>query len=265
MKDKKRMKNVRFEYIAALKLAVPVKDHYFSIRCVPQSTAGQRIERLNVTLFPETKTWRNTDSFGNAVISGSYSFPHLNFVFAVSGTAAVDSMAHDTSGYMDCYRFPSKLTVPGKGILDFYNRIRPDAGISPYERAMEMTNRLFEVFRYEKRITDVKTTAEQAFELKRGVCQDYAHILLCLLRLDRIPCRYAAGLLAGEGETHGWAEIYDGGWIGIDPTHNRRVNDRYLRITQGRDFSDCAIDRGIIFGSCGEQNQTVSAYLSEDA
>lgn len=258
------MKRVRFEYITSLKLSFPVQGHYFSIRCIPRSTERQKIDTLDLTLFPKTATWRNYDSFGNTVISGSYDYPHLNFIFGISGTAVTDCTAIDKSGYMDCYRYPSKLTSPGKEIAAFYNAMKNDLGKRPYERAMSMSARLFDVFSYDKNTTDTKTSAETAFEQKSGVCQDYAHILLSLLRLDGIPCRYAAGLFAGEGETHGWAEIYDGGWIGIDPTHNRRVGDDYIRISQGRDFADCAIDRGVLFGACGGQIQTVSSFLTAD-
>ncbi|MCD7742554.1 MAG: transglutaminase family protein [Ruminococcus sp.] len=254
------MKRVRFEYITSLKLSSPVTGHYFSIRCIPQSTTRQRIESLDFTLYPQTPTWKNVDGFGNEIISGSYTFPHLNFVFAICGTALTDCTAIDKTGMLDCYRYPSKLTEPGGEIRAFYNAIKEDLGKRPYERSMTAMERLYDVFEYKQGITNVKTTAEQAFTQRCGVCQDYAHILLSILRLDGIPCRYAAGLFAGEGETHGWIEIYDGGWIGIDPTNCHRVNDEYIRISHGRDFADSAIDRGVIYGG-GYQTQTVSGFL----
>lgn len=258
------MKKIRFEYLTVLKFGCSVSGHYFSVRCVPQSTARQKITSLDVMVFPKVKTWENTDSFGNRIISGRYDYQHANFSFGISGTAVTDCTAIDKTGYMECYRFPTALTTAGKELTDFYSSIKDNSGMPVYERAMNLSRMLYEVFEYAPNSTNIKTSAEQAFIQKKGVCQDYAHILLALLRLDNIPCRYAAGISPGEGETHGWVEIYDNGWIGIDPTHNCRVNDNYLRITHGRDFADCAIDRGVLFGGYTAQYQTVSAFLTDE-
>ncbi|MCD8096180.1 MAG: transglutaminase family protein [Ruminococcus sp.] len=257
------MKRIRFEYVTSLKLSVPAKEHCFSIRVLPRSTPRQRIQELSFSLFPKTAVWENSDSYGNKIISGRYDFYHLHFQFTLSGTAITDCTAIDKSGLLDCYRYPSRLTMPGSEITQFYNAIKDELGDSPYERAMNASARLYEIFSYEQAVTNVKTTAEEAFKQKKGVCQDYAHIFLSLMRLDGIACRYAAGLFAGEGQTHGWAEIFDGGWIGIDPTNNCRVGDDYIRLSHGRDFSDSAIDRGVIY-SLSSQIQTVSAFLTEE-
>ncbi|MGM9649705.1 MAG: transglutaminase family protein, partial [Butyricicoccaceae bacterium] len=93
--------------------------------------------------------------------------------------------------------------------------------------------------------TSVSTTAEDAAALGKGVCQDYAHMMIALCRMDHIPARYVAGYLVGEGETHAWLEIYDGArWVGMDPTHNRMVGDQYISIIFGRDYNDCILDKG---------------------
>lgn len=112
-------------------------------------------------------------------------------------------------------------------------------------------------------ILSTATTAEAAMKMKAGVCQDYAHILLSLLRTDGICCRYVAGLAFESGETHAWVEVNDGGsWIGIDPTHNRFISDRSIKLCHGRDYSDCPIERGIFLGNAVSL-QTVYSRVSE--
>jgi transglutaminase-like putative cysteine protease len=99
--------------------------------------------------------------------------------------------------------------------------------------------------------TNPRTTAREAFLQKRGVCQDFAHILLSLLRLEKIPCRYIAGLASDYGETHAWVEAeVNGKFYGIDPTRNKFIDENYLTLTRGRDFDDCAIERGVLKGFC---------------
>ena len=92
-------------------------------------------------------------------------------------------------------------------------------------------------------------------EIKAGVCQDFAHILLVMLRLLNIPARYVSGYvcphdhnLRGEGATHAWVEAYIPfyGWLGLDPTNNCIVNDFHVRLAIGRSFSDCSPVRGTL-------------------
>ena len=116
-------------------------------------------------------------------------------------------------------------------------------------------------FSYKSGVTRVETTAEQALELGCGVCQDYAHILIALCRALGVPARYVAGIQEGTGETHAWVEIYDNGyWVGIDPTNHKMVDERYLKLSHGRDFADCGINRGLFIGGC-TQKQTVEASV----
>ena len=89
-----------------------------------------------------------------------------------------------------------------------------------------------------------------------GVCQDYAHILISMCRLSGIPARYVAGMMVGEGASHAWTEVWlDGGWTGVDPTHNRPVDETYIKLAHGRDFGDGAIDKGCFIGSATQRQQ----------
>ena len=104
----------------------------------------------------------------------------------------------------------------------------------------------------------METTLDEVWELKAGVCQDFAHILLVLLRQIRIPARYVSGYICanqndirGEGATHAWIEAYIpfNGWVGFDPTNNSLVTDQHVRLAVGRNFSDCSPVKGTYKGT----------------
>jgi transglutaminase-like putative cysteine protease len=104
----------------------------------------------------------------------------------------------------------------------------------------------------------VETQVDEIWKLKAGVCQDFAHILLVMLRIVGIPARYVSGYicpknheLRGEGATHAWVEAYIPfhGWIGLDPTNNCIASDRHVRLAIGRSFTDCTPVKGTYKGS----------------
>lgn len=101
--------------------------------------------------------------------------------------------------------------------------------------------------------------AYEAYALKKGVCQDYAHLMLCLMREFNIPCRYVNGFIEGEGQTHAWFDVLvDGYWHGFDPTHNRKIEYGYISLAHGRDAADCSVSRGV-FSS--KSNNRMSAFV----
>ncbi len=96
-----------------------------------------------------------------------------------------------------------------------------------------------------------------------GVCQDYAHILLSLLHDRGFSARYVTGFLLGEGETHAWVEVLEGGkWYGLDPTMGKRVDDGYIRIGVGRDGRDSRVNKGVLCGG-GPHTQKIAVRVKE--
>src|SRR6185436_14912550 len=125
------------------------------------------------------------------------------------------------------------------------------------ETAVDFCKYVYENFTYEKGITTVETTLDEIWKLKTGVCQDFAHILLVMLRHLNIPARYVSGYVCpnkggmrGEGATHAWVEAFipSHGWLGLDPTNNCMVNETHVRLAVGRNFSDCSPVRGTYRG-----------------
>ncbi|MEP2775783.1 MAG: transglutaminase family protein [Luteolibacter sp.] len=127
-----------------------------------------------------------------------------------------------------------------------------------FEKAAAIMRWIHAEFSYESGVTDAETHAETAFELRKGVCQDFAHVMLAMCRTLGIPARYASGYiytggrdaLIGAQASHAWCEIYlpETGWIGFDPTNAVLADDRYIKVAVGRDYEDVAPVRGAFRG-----------------
>ncbi len=153
-------------------------------------------------------------------------------------------------------------------LIEQANRILKE-NTSPLDVAKAMAAYVHDCFEYKKGITSVETSIDEVWRLKAGVCQDFAHILLVMLRTTGIPARYVSGYicpknhdLRGEGATHAWVDAYIPfyGWLGLDPTNNCIVNDRHVRLAVGRNFSDCTPVKGTYKGSA-EHTLEVSVLI----
>ncbi|MBS1932749.1 MAG: transglutaminase family protein [Bacteroidetes bacterium] len=130
--------------------------------------------------------------------------------------------------------------------------------LTPLKAAERFNEYVYTNFKYIKGVTSVETTIDEIWKLKAGVCQDFAHILLVMLRMICIPARYVSGYICpnkngmrGEGATHAWVEAYIPfyGWLGLDPTNNCIVDDLHVRLAVGRNFSDCSPVKGTYKGT----------------
>ncbi len=258
------MKTLRFHYFMELRFSEPVREHRFTLKCFPQSGQRQRISELETQITPKESLSHGRDSFGNACVYGFALQPHRRFSVEVSGMAETGLAAREEAGEAHRaarFKYQTELTRPGPVITAFHDGLELSG--SNLDRATACMNALYGRFRYVSGSTGICTTAEQAMAQGMGVCQDYAHILLSLCRLEGIPCRYIAGLLPGEGESHAWTEVYDGGgWVALDPTHNRRAEEGYIQFSAGRDSGDCSINRGVFTGQA-RQYQTIRAWARE--
>lgn len=136
-------------------------------------------------------------------------------------------------------------------------------------QAVKLANEfIYKNYKYVKGITTIETTVDEIVELKSGVCQDFAHLLLQILRTLKIPARYVSGYICpnkngmrGEGATHAWVDVYlpKLGWVGIDPTNNCYTNINHIQLAVGRDFADCSPIKGTFKGPA---NQELLVYVS---
>jgi transglutaminase-like putative cysteine protease len=128
----------------------------------------------------------------------------------------------------------------------------------PLDTMLELSHYIYDNFTYRKGVTNIETSVDELWTLRAGVCQDFAHLLLYMLRLMGVPGRYISGYICpgssewrGEGATHAWAEAWlpDTGWIGIDPTNKCLAGERHVRLATGRNFSDCTPVKGTYKGA----------------
>ena len=263
------MSKLHFDYRMELDFSEMVSENHYTIKCLPKDTDMQRISDVKVNIFPENSFQKGVDSFGNLTIYGRVMNPHTKFGFHISGDAETNLSFGETvkdDEYTGIYLYPYGLNKAGEQIRDYFEKIASGfagANKTNYEKAMFLMNCLHEEFHYETGSTSMRTTAEEAFMQRKGVCQDYAHIFISLCHLAKIPARYIAGIMVGEGFSHAWTEILsDGVWYPIDPTHACVPNDTYIKIGVGRDAGDCMINKGIMKGG-GAQMQTVKVLVEE--
>lgn len=260
------MKKLHFTYDMQIKYVTEVANCDFTIKCFPIDTARQRIENVNLKLTPQTGYQWGVDGLGNKQIWGSEKTPHDFFRFQIEGDAITGLSDYEEDINTDIamvFGVAHGLNIAGDNIKKFYREKIEQSEKSTFDKALEITEILYHKFRYESGSTKIETTAEEAFSQGCGVCQDFAHILISLFHLSGIKARYVTGFIIGEGESHAWVEFLNGDkWIGIDPTHNRLVNDDYIRIGHGRDAKDCTINRGIMRGG-GTHTQTVNVNVQE--
>ena len=257
------MKTVCFQYQTELAFSSPASNHQFLLRILPQSDNRQKIKNLSRCIDPAPDTiWQTADGFGNNALSGRISMPHSHFSFMIQGTAEVSGEPYTESGEPPrVFLYPTELTRAHRGLADFYNDINSSAPSGALERIQHFSHAVHACLRYERGATNNSTSAAKAFDLGKGVCQDYAQILLSLLRLDKIPCRYVAGLASGYGETHAWVEAWTGDrYCAADPTRDKLIDEGYIALSRGRDFADSSIERGVFTGMC-QGTQTVSLNM----
>ena len=267
------MKTVSFQYQTELVFSSPASDHRFLLRILPRSDSRQRIKNPSWRIDPSPTVWRTTDGFGNEALSGFINAPHTYFRFGIQETAEVSGEPYTLSDTLQgvpqsvpprVLLYPTELTRVHGGLANFYHDLEKSASGDILQRVQYFAHAVHACLRYERGATTNSTTAQEAFDLGAGVCQDYAHILLTLLRLDKIPCRYVAGLASDYGETHAWVEAWiTDRYYGIDPTRDKLIDEGYIALSRGRDFEDCSVERGVFKGACrGTQTIKLSMEIS---
>lgn len=259
------MEELRYEYSLRLQFSQPAWNHRFFLRAFPQPDQRQQLFGQQITVSPHRFLRESRDSFGNLCFYGAAEAAQQAFLVQVSGfarTGLVSGVEEPDPDRWRVTRFSSPFTRPGPLLTELARR-RPAGGDrSPLERGIQLMELTYGALSYRRWVTGVETTAEQALALGAGVCQDYTHILLALCRMEGISARYVVGMLQGEGESHAWAEVLsEGRWYGLDPTNQLPAAGQHIKISHGRDYGDCVMNRGVFLGG-GVQTQTVGVSVA---
>ena len=263
------MKTLESTFDTTVEFSDEVREHAFVLRCQPRRDESITVVKSELEIEPEMRFTRQRDSFGNELAIGSMREPHDRIGYHSRGIVRVDLSKNRAMLIHPLFKYPSPLTAPDDAMRTWAREsgFVPEAFPADADVRLAQVQRLgqavHELMAYEPGSTNVNTTAAEAFAAKRGVCQDFAHIMACVLRDAGVPARYVSGLAVGQGTTHAWVQAYAGDrWHGFDPTRNTFVDETYIPIAIGRDWSDCPVERGSFWGLV-DQTQTVFMTVKE--
>jgi len=262
----------------------PVWQSVMEVRMHPRSEYLQRCFTFQLSVSPRSRIFSYQDHLGNLIHHFDIPPPHRHLTIIADSLVDVDrseplpeSLGREAwdelddmiarEDYWDMLR-PSTFARSSPELEELAREFGLDErdGRDPIELLLTLNSKLYESFAYVKQSTSVDSPIEVALTSRQGVCQDFAHIMITLLRNLRIPCRYVSGYLyhdalhedrSAEGATHAWVEaLLPGvGWAGFDPTNNLVVEGRHIRTAIGRDYADVPPTYGIMKGSATTELQ----------
>ncbi|MFD3706027.1 transglutaminase domain-containing protein [Nocardia sp. NPDC058658] len=247
----------------------PVTRSFNEARLTPRADSRQNVILNRVETVPATRSYRYTDYWGTAVTAFDLHAPHTELEVTGSSVVETEPFAEPTEelswddlrGGRVVDRFDEMLSptayVPRDRKLSTVAR-QLARGEEPAKAVVRAAEWVHKEMDYIAGTTSVHTSALEAFAERRGVCQDYAHLTLVLLRSMGIPSRYVSGYLhpkagaeIGEtvaGQSHAWIEAWTGQWWGYDPTNNLAVNEQHVSVGVGRDYADVPPLKGVFSG-----------------
>jgi transglutaminase-like putative cysteine protease len=257
------MLRLKYSYKTIIKFSENIFSHHYLLRCIPRESEALKIIESKCTIFPYDNKTISIDSFGNTIITGYIDNFHNDFEFISEGVVELSEYKIQEP-LNPLFLYHSKLTFPSEKILQLSNSLIFTKTSTTQEKAIAISDAINKALKYVPGVTSVQTTAEEALMQGEGVCQDFTHIMIAVCRLQGIAARYVSGFMQGEGFTHAWVEYHHfGTWYAFDPTNNRPVYGEYIKIAHGRDYADCAVDKGV-FKGLAQQNLNVSVRV-EDA
>jgi len=251
---------IGIEHTTSFMYAEPISEAYTELRVHPLSSGGQNCTSFRLVTDPPGVRVRDyRDRLGNHVqhleVLEDHDRISITAISEVSTSAVFSDSARDSSPLeRHDYLAPTEYAPFADALLELAATAEGEG--TETERAIEVMRALRSLLVYERGATDVMTRADTALALGRGVCQDFAHVMLAACRRAGIPSRYVSGYLydpqeEDEVETHAWVDVLDSqrGWVSIDPTHDREQTEAYVRVAVGRDYADVPPTRGVFKGA----------------
>lgn len=252
---------LKIEHSTTFSYDQPISEAYTEMCLRPLDGFGQHCLSFTLITEPHDERLNYTDRFGNDVSHFDVIQPHNKLVVAAkSEVLTPDHFIQFASGLSPLDEYDYMMETPYAPLSDDIAQLAASQLIDgdPKATAFALMSHIHATLQYEKGATDVTTTAQEALELGRGVCQDFSHLMLAACRGQKIPARYVSGYLYNNGHTaasHAWVDVYiegEGGWLSLDPTHNREQTAEYVRVAIGRDYADVPPTRGIFVGNAKE-------------
>jgi transglutaminase-like putative cysteine protease len=269
-----------------------VGESVMEVRLQPRSDTRQRCLTSSIQVTPRANVMVYRDFYGNAVHHFDVPGKHQSIELVSEATVEMlprldlQTMPQSSWGELDELvahgdylemLLPSQFARPSELLY----RLRHELGVQerrgqPLAVLKELNHAIYENFDYAPNTTRVDSPIEEALQTHQGVCQDFAHIMIALMRQLRIPSRYVSGYLYHEdqchdrspaGASHAWVEAYLGeaGWVEFDPTNNLLGCERHIRVAVGRDYADVPPTRGVHRGEAQSELRVLVTVRKVDA
>ncbi|MBI1210952.1 MAG: transglutaminase family protein [Alphaproteobacteria bacterium] len=267
-------------HVTRYRYDAPVRESVMQLYKQPKSDGAQRLQAFQVTTHPRATLQAYTDYLGNAVYHFDVPGAHNELVVEIEAAVEVhaqpappewvDSSAWQVLGSSDVQAEnfdmlrPHGLTQPSEALRDFLDERNLIKADDPMTSLRRLNRTIFDAFTYVQDETEVDSPIDVALKKRKGVCQDFAHIMLVVARGWGIPARYVSGYLytkrdggdrSAPDATHAWIEalVPGAGWVGFDPTNNVLAGERHIRVAIGRDYNDVPPARGVFKGPANSE------------
>ena len=264
--------HLRVEHRFAFEYDAFISESFLELRVQPKTTPQQTVSAFELAVGPPTGVHRYRDwndnlthhftitKFHDRIEVSARSMVQTNrssvTLASLTQRPAGEGLAYTLRDFLE-FGGPVMLT-PGLRAANRAIGLAPTAPLG--EQVQALGAYIGKRFEYQKNVTTYDSTTEDFLKIGAGVCQDFAHLMVGLLRLRGIPCRYVSGYLHVEqkkkepSQSHAWVEFHSpsAGWVAFDPTHNRAVDERYVVVGHGRHYDDVPPNKGIYRGVARE-------------
>ena len=252
-----------------------VRESVMEVRLQPRSDGEQRCLNFVLNVDPAANVMQYRDFMGNVVhhfdIAGKHAMVKVTAQSAVEVQTVAEPRAADSGDWADLdaqvegndyweMLLPSHFAQSSAALEQLAAELGCERRGNPLALLTELNEAIYKLFAYVPNSTKVDSPIAEALETRQGVCQDFAHIMIALVRGVKIPCRYVSGYMfhrddterdrSLEGASHAWIEalVPRLGWVAFDPTNNLVGGDRHIRVAIGRDYADVPPTRGVYKG-----------------
>jgi transglutaminase-like putative cysteine protease len=262
---------VRVEHRFTFSYDTYISESFLELRLQPKRTPAQTVASFSLAVGPPARVFRYRDWNDNVAHHFTVTKFHDRIEVASHSLVDVHPVAPPLAAVTDT--LPREVPYPLQDFLQFEGPVRLTPALRELSRAITVSKAaplgeqvaaigayLHGEFGYRQNVTRFDSTTEDFLRSRAGVCQDFAHLALGLLRLRGIPCRYVSGYLHVErasrepAQSHAWIEFHTpaAGWVPFDPTHNGPPDEHYVVVGHGRTYDDVPPNRGIYRGSAKE-------------
>ncbi|HUX44372.1 MAG TPA: transglutaminase family protein [Terracidiphilus sp.] len=263
-------------HLTRFRYSQPISESIMETRVHPRSDASQHCLTFSLSVSPRCRVFTYRDHLGNNVQHFNIPGDHTQLVIVAESVVEQQAMPDvpsflspdawkalddlvDSGDYWEML-LPSRFALPTPALLELAGKLGVVRRDDPLMLVVELNQRLFEYFEYVPKHTRVDSPIDEAILSGKGVCQDFAHTMIALLRHVGIPARYVSGYLFRSLEdqdrstpdaTHAWVDVLLPylGWVGFDPTNNLITHHRHIRTAIGRDYADVPPTHGVFRGA----------------